>query len=546
MKLLTPAQIRLWDAYTVEHEPVSDYNLMERAASKAASFILAEYSSHKSAIIFCGSGNNGADGLVISRLLLAAGLKVRTILIGSLAGQEILTNNPGKFTPDTETSLADEKTGFPPEAPAKASLFTTSLEQLRVCLGAEISVFEQGTLPAFEPRTLIIDAIFGTAQRLPLPAPVAGLISQINETRADHKAALVLISIDVPTGLPADFCNPPEQIPFRADLTLSFQLPKPSFLLPDTGLYCGRLIILDIGLDLFFTENQQGSYYLTDRDSVNSFFRKRTTFAHKGTYGHSLIIAGSKGKCGAAVLASTACLHAGAGLVTAFIPGRALEILQASTPEVMVLTSKENDYTTDFVQELKPYNAIAIGPGLGQHPDTKSALLDLLKSYTGRLVLDADALNILSGIEGWAILVPEGSILTPHVGEFERLAGKSESAYERLRKQQQLARQTRSVIILKGACTSVCFPNGETWFNTTGNPGMATGGSGDTLTGILCALLSQGYKPEDASCLGVYIHGRAADLAVEKCGETYLAARNIIESLGLAFLELEKDAVYQY
>lgn len=505
MKLLSSVQVKAWDKFTIDNEPVTESDLMERAAAKAASFISGRFVNTKAVYVFCGKGNNGGDGLVISRLLLNEGYRVYTIII-------------------------EYKKGSTP-------LFCEKLSGLKAQPAASIQYLEDEKLPDIEKGSIIIDAIFGTALRLPLPETVASLLKCLNELGTGYHK----ISIDIPSGLQADFCRPPQQTPFKADTTLTFQVPKCSFLLADTGLYCGRLVILDIGLDPEFLREQPGDLQLSDFNSLKSIFKARQTFAHKGTYGHSLIIAGSKGKTGAAVLSTKACVHAGAGLVTVFIPQSALNILQISVPEAMAIESTEAEFSTSFQHHLEPYNAIGVGPGLGQHPETKTAFLELLATSSIPLIIDADALNILAGCTDWEQLIPPGSILTPHPGEFDRLTGKSATALDRLLMQQHLALKTKSVIILKGAYTSVCLPNGETWFNTTGNPGMATGGSGDTLTGILTALRSQGYSAESSSRLGVFIHGLAADLATETYSQISLSAGLIIDFLGKAFLKFEKE-----
>lgn len=505
MKLLTSVQVHEWDQFTITHEPISEYDLMERAAAKAASFISGHFSHQLPVYVFCGKGNNGADGLVISRKLIENGFKVVTFII--------------------EYS----KTATP--------LFSRNHIALQGYPGSEIIHLTNAELPVLDKEAVIIDAIFGSSLRLPLPLVVAYIVRQLNVCSIDNQFKVV--AIDIPTGLEANLCQPPVESPLRADITLSFQIPKYSFLLPDTGIYCGDITIIDIGLDEKFLAGQLSDYFLSDFNSLKKIFKKREKFAHKGNFGHSLIIAGSKGKTGAAVLAAKGCLHAGAGLVSVFIHKSGLNTVQISVPEAMAVESNETDYATGFDQNLTTYNSIAVGPGLGQQEQTRTALLKLLKNYTKPLILDADALNILSGCENWQTLIPENSILTPHPGEFDRLMGKSLTALDRLKKQQELAITTRSVIILKGAYTSICFSTGETWFNTTGNPGMATGGSGDTLTGILCALRSQGYSAENASRLGVYIHGDAADLAAGVHGQNALSAGMLSDFLGKAFKKFE-------
>lgn len=510
MILLRPEQIRLWDSYTIKHEPISELELMERAAGKAAAWLISRYSKLTPVTVFCGKGNNGGDGLVIARLLLQRGFRVQTCII--------------------EYS---ESSSF---------CFQENLEKLAAEPAAVIVHINNAATLALQPGSLLIDAIFGTAMRLPVPLLVAEIINRINalssmELKSGERAELV--SIDIPSGLSAEFCAPPDQTPVHAAHTLSFQVLKPSFLLPDTGVFCGNLILLDIGLPDSFLASQTSSFHIIDSFLVKSLFKQRLTFSHKGIYGHSLIIAGSRGKMGAAVLAARGCLHSGVGLLTVLVPSAGTDVLQQAVPEAMVMVGENSGHISSVTVDFTSFSSIVIGPGIGTHPQTREVLLHLLRGCPKPIVIDADALNILSSFNSWTELIPEGSILTPHVGEFDRLAGRSITSFERLQKQQQLSVKTRSVIILKGAYTSVCLPCGETWFNTTGNPGMATGGSGDTLTGILGALLSQGYTAADAARIGVFIHGRAGDLAAIDISQTALSAGLLITYLGKSFCELE-------
>ena len=265
--------------------------------------------------------------------------------------------------------------------------------------------------------------------------------------------------------------------------------------------------------------------------------KARDKFSHKGSYGHALIAAGSYGKMGAAVLSVKAALHSGAGLVTARIPKCGYDIMQISNPEAMVIVSGENELQQ--VPDLTAFTSIAVGPGIGTSENTVDFLKNLLQQFRQPLVLDADALNIISGNEALLELIPENSVLTPHVGEFRRLVGVWNSDDEKMEKLIALSVRHKVVTILKGANTTVVSAEGKTYINNTGNPGMAKGGSGDVLTGIIISLLSQAYSSTDAAVLGVYIHGLAGDFAKTDLGETAMTASDIISNLPKAFKTLE-------
>jgi len=285
-------------------------------------------------------------------------------------------------------------------------------------------------------------------------------------------------------------------------------------------------------------EQTESVYNFLTKEFISGKIKRREKFSHKGTYGHALLIAGSYGKMGASVLASQACLRSGVGLLTSHVPRLGYEIIQNSVPEAMISI---DPFETVFseVPELSPFSAIGIGPGLDKMPETQFALKALLQAKPNKLIIDADALNILSENQDWYGLLPENTILTPHPKEFERLAGPSSNSFQRLQIQLQFSAKYNVIVVCKGANTCITFPDGRVFFNSTGNPGMATGGSGDVLTGIIVGLLAQNYSPEDATLIGVYLHGLAGNLAATEFGEYSLIAGDIISHLGKAFLQLE-------
>ena len=293
-----------------------------------------------------------------------------------------------------------------------------------------------------------------------------------------------------------------------------------------------------IGLHPDIIENTETPYSLVSEDDIVGTFPSRKRFSHKGTYGHALLIAGSQGKMGAAVLSAQACLRSGAGLITTHIPKRGELIMQTSFPEAMLSLDENKEHFSSF-PDLNPYTAIGIGPGLGQNSETFCALEKLIQACHKPLVLDADALNIIAANESLMKQIPAHSILTPHPKEFDRLTDNSDCDYERLIKAQNFAMEHEVNVVLKGAFTATCTASGNIYFNNSGNPGIATAGSGDVLTGIILGLLTQGLEPEVAAIAGVFLHGTAGDLASAFHSEESMIASDIIEMIGKAFKQLK-------
>lgn len=360
----------------------------------------------------------------------------------------------------------------------------------------------------------------------------AAVVKYINASRAQ------VVAIDIPSGLMGEdnTYNVRPNI-LRADVTLSIQLPKLSFLFPENEDIVGEWELLDIGLKQSYIDTAATDYSIIEEADIRSLIKPRKRFAHKGSFGHGLLIAGSYGMAGASILSAKACLKAGIGLLTVHVPIHNHDLLQTTVPEAIVQTDIHERY---FAQptHLNRYSALAIGPGLGQEEDTALAMMEQIQGSTLPMVLDADAINILSTHRNWLSRLPKRCILTPHLGELERLIGKCMDTYERLTKVKELAAYLQSYIIVKGAWTAIATPEGNFYFNPTGNPGMATGGSGDVLTGILLGLLAQGYNQEDACRLGVYIHGMAGDIAAEAKTEIGMTANDIVEALPLAWKKI--------
>lgn len=503
MKIFTAAQIREADAFTIAHEPISSPNLMERAAGKCAAWLEDHYSPRHPIYIFCGKGNNGGDGLVIARLLLDHGYTVSTGIL----------QHSAKASADQQLQLQ-----------ALLEHYPTGIYEI-----GDVSDF-----PDIPPDAVIIDAIFGTGMSRPIEGWVAGVIHHLNDQRQKH----TIIAIDMPSGLIADESNPHTAV-VQAHYTLSFEFYKLAFLLPENAPYAGEVHILPIGLHPDYITQTPARYHLSDREIMRTIYRPRDPFAHKGTYGHALLIAGSYGKMGAAVLSAKACLRAGVGLLSCHIPKCGYDIMQISEPCAMCITDEDAHYNTHFNSDINiaSYKTIGIGPGLDTQPGTLKSLELLLNSWQRPMVIDADALNILSVYPYLLYKVPAGSILTPHPKEFERLFGPSVNDTARLTLLSKQAVGLQIYIILKGRYTAIACPDGAVYFNNTGNPGMATGGSGDVLTGILTGLLAQDYSPKAAALLGVWLHGYAGDLAAAHLSQEAMTAADIINWLGKAFQE---------
>lgn len=502
MKILSTKQLRDADQFTIENEPISSIELMDRASFGCAEWIEKMYSTANPFAFFCGTGNNGGDGLAIGRMLSQKGFNVRILIIGKI-----------------ENASKDFKINY------------SRIDQQKIEI-RHITVL--AAFPEFTENELIVDAIFGTGLNKPIHGLIKDVIIKINETKND------VISIDIPSGLFGEDneTNDSKSI-IQATHTLTFEQPKLAFLLPDFGIHTGRWHIINIGLSPTFKEQSKSDFYLLSKEFIKTKFKFRDKFSHKGTYGHALIISGSIGKMGACVLSTKAALRSGVGLITALVPKCGNEIIQITNPEAMCeLSSEENFLAGDLSWEN--YSAIGIGPGIGKERKTMQLIEHLFQNYSGPLVLDADALNIISEYDSLFNKIPENSILTPHPKEFDRLFGKSDSAFSRLNKQMEQAKKLKCFVVLKGTYTSICGPDGVVYFNNTGNSGMAKGGSGDVLTGLLTGLLAQGYSTEDTCKIGVWIHGLAGDFASRKKNEITMTAMDLIDCLTDAFEEIVK------
>jgi len=500
MKIFTAAQIRACDSYTIHAEAIHSSELMERAATKAVTWIKDHYNRDTLFVVLCGAGNNGGDGLAIARLLHLRGHGVKAFLL----------HLSKDLSPDCQANL----------------------QRLQMTDPALVSIVEQDTFITDIPKHIvIIDAILGTGLNRPVQGWIATFINHINQLPNKK------IAIDIPSGLPADIIPDKDAAVLQADETLSFQFYKRSFLHPESGIFAGNIHILDIGLSKTFIEGTHTQYNTLEEKNIKSIYKPRKQFSHKGTYGCVLVAGGSYGKMGAITLSAKAALHAGAGLVTALIPGYGYHILQTAVPEVMCLTSGER--SLEKIEGWEQMTAIGIGPGMGTDDKSAAALSAFMDACKKPVVLDADALNIISKQPELLAKLPKGSVITPHPKEFSRLFGTNTNSMIQVDHARIQAMRYNINIVLKGHHTAVITTEGDCWYNMTGNAGMATGGAGDVLTGIITGLHAQGYEPHEAAMLGVYLHGLAGDLAAKELSQESLAAGNIIDYLGKAFLSIQ-------
>jgi NAD(P)H-hydrate epimerase len=501
MKILNAEQIRAWDQYTMEHEPIVSIDLMERAATKCFEWLENNSWFVHSFSVFCGKGNNGGDGLAIARMLAERGCTVSVnILEFGHKGTEDFQANLARLhqIPSVTIQFIQDETNF--------HLVSTD--------------------------TVIIDALFGSGLTRPLEGITAKLVDHINNS------GCTVIAIDIPSGMSVDRSSKGNTI-VKADHTLSFQCYKPVFLIAENAAFLGEVVILDLGLKPEFLSSIDTRFELTDNAIISSIYKPRNRFTHKGNFGHAMIIAGSYGKMGAAVLSAKACLRSGVGLLTCFIPKCGYDILQTAVSEAMLMTDTNSSIITKVDDHISGYDSIGIGPGLGTASETRTAIKELLSVYKKPLVIDADGLNGLS-MEKSLPTLPSNSILTPHPKEFERLFGECKDDFERIEKAVANAKLLNCLIVLKGHHTFIATPGGKGYFNNTGNAGMATAGSGDVLTGILTGLLAQGYSSEQAAILGVWLHGLAGDIAAKQFSQEAMIAGDIIDNIGNAYKQLEQ------
>lgn len=491
MKIFTNTQIRQLDALTIEREPIASIDLMERAAENLRREITREITVNTPLLVLSGPGNNGGDGLAIARMLLQTGYDVRAILLrGDTLSKDCAENwqRLNRF--------------FPTNCEVRQGSFHS---------------------PAIQPDVVIVDALFGSGLSRPLEGIYKEAVVWIN--RVSNR----VISIDLPSGLDGDGSVIDGESVVKADLTLTLQFPKFAMFFAENEPYIGAWRMVDIGLHRESVSEMRTDYNYFQADDAKMMLKTRTRFSHKGSYGHALVWAGKKGMAGAAILATKAALRGGTGLVSVHSVADNRVILQTAVPEAIFV---------EQVKGLDAYSACAFGPGLGVDESTAEMLFEMLSNMTSPCVIDADALNIVARNPNYLDFIPVNSILTPHPREFERLFGLSSHSMERMEKARLMAVRHQLVIVLKGANTAVVTPDGCVSFNSTGNPGMAVGGMGDVLTGIILGLLAQGYSSEESAKLGVFLHGLAGDLTLLEQSVESLLPSDLLDTLGAAFQRL--------
>jgi hydroxyethylthiazole kinase-like uncharacterized protein yjeF len=503
MKIFTPAQIHELYQYTVEHDSIKSIDLTERIAKSLTRAIMDEWTEQTPVVVFAGPNENGAQAMAVARLLAEAGYKVAVYLFN-------IHNELNDNCKINRQRIEDGK---------------------RVAKFTEIK--EQFDPPELSDRMLIVDGLFGADLKKPLVGGFASLVKYINQSPAQ------VVSIDVPSGLMSeDNTNNIRSNIIKADLTLTIQQKKLCMMFADCRPFIGRLRVIDVRLSPDYIQKASTPYTTLEESFVRRLQRERDDFANKGTMGSALIIAGSYGMAGAAILATRACYRAGAGKVTVHVPRLNNDIMQISVPEAIVQPDHEDEYFSESVDSDR-YDAVGIGPGLGQNENTAIALISQIRRAQCPVVVDADAINILANHQAWTQQLPQGTILTPHPKEFDRICDSNVSSdFDRLYNASQMAQRLQGYILLKGHHSALCLPDGRVLFNTTGNSGMATAGSGDVLTGIITGLLARGYNRQDACILGMYLHGLAGDIAAKDLGKESLMAGDLIRYLPKAFLRL--------
>ena len=501
MKIFSAEQLYEADKITFEKQEITSEELMERAGEQIFNWFQQKLEGALVQIhIFSGIGDNGGDGLVLGRLLIEEGYNVIVYVV----------NCSDKRSPNFLLNYQKFKSITKNDQP--------------------ILMSGEDDFPEINASDIIVDAIFGIGLNRCPGGWVKKLIQYLNKSMAFK------IAIDIPSGLFSNLPLKDQDAILKADHTLTLQVPKLAFFLPETGVYVGNFDVLDIGLDSEYFLKTKALAELISKEEAKRLYKPREKFGYKGTYGHALIIAGSYGKIGAAVLSSLAAFKIGAGMVTTFIPQCGYTILQTSIPEAMVITDIEEEFISNIKIDFEP-SAIGVGMGIGKNEATVKALKELFKGNKIPFIIDADALNNISENKELLKLLPKNSILTPHPGELKRLIGNWKNDYDKLEKVKKFSKKHEVIVVIKGAYSITVFGD-ELYINISGNPGMGTAGSGDVLSGLITGLLSQAYDPLLASVFGVYIHGCAGDIAAEKMGYEAMLAGDIIDNISEAYLYL--------
>jgi hydroxyethylthiazole kinase-like uncharacterized protein yjeF len=498
MKILSVKQIREADIYTIENEPVASIDLMERASKKVVDWLTENFSNQNKVVVLAGSGNNGGDGLAIARLLYEQNYTVKVVLVMGEKGSKDFEINLSRLSSINAVDITSE-------------------------LSSDDNFKD----------TIFIDAIFGSGLSRPIEGNIAEFIHKVNGMEG------VKIAVDIPSGIFADEPSLGNTI-FIADYTLSFQVPKLAFMIAENQKFIGHFEILNIGLSNDYINNCISDYSIYELTNTIKSSIKVESIAHKGDRGRACIIAGGHARMGATILAAKGALHSGIGLLTVQACPHCIEIIQIQIPEALILED-ENEYALGSFLKYEKQDVLVFGPAVGFANKTVALLKEILKSYQGQLILDADAISILAQNREMLELLPEGAILTPHHGEFRRLVGNYSNNFEALMQLKSFCMHHKVVVILKGKYSAVCDANGKISFNTSGNPGMAKGGSGDLLCGILAGLAPRINNPYKTAKLAVFLHGIAGDISLKKYGDNYMTPSTMILNLKEAYKLLETN-----
>lgn len=498
MKVLSAQQIQALDQFTIQNEPIASHALMWRAATawvnelKATSYFK---NLGKQVCILVGPGNNGGDGLCIAKLLAESGFEC-TIL--------------GPY--ETQKTSADFQYYWPLVSQAANCTEVTSIE-------------------SFTAFDWVVDALFGSGLNKPIIGQYAKIIENLN-------AAIVpVFSVDIPSGLFSEYNNQNNGAIVEATCTISFEVPKLAFFFAENAKNLGQVILTEIGLNQAFKNELPSSVFVVTTALIQEIYTPRSEHSHKGNFGHSLLIGGAFGKGGAIQLAAKACLLCGSGLTTVVSADCNYTALQVAVPEAMFVSGGAEKEVVQLPQKLN-YSAYGIGPGLGANGSTQNCVKSLLLQANGNVVVDADALNILAENKTWLEFLPPNTILTPHPKEFDRLFGAHKTHEERFKTAQKMAVQCQCIVVLKGRYSMVFTPQQQIFINTTGNSGLAKGGSGDTLTGIITSLLAQGYTANEAAIFGNWLLGAAANRLQVKLGAESCLASTVAQEIPFVFKEL--------
>lgn len=495
MKILTVPQIREADQFTILNEPISSIDLMERASIAVANWVKDNYTTEHEIVVLAGSGNNAGDGLAVARLLSELKYKVTVSLVHGETGSVEFEYNLNRLKDETTVSITS------------------------------------GLLTDFPFKVIFMDAILGSGLSKPIEGVLSSFINIINNTKG------VKVAVDISSGLFADKASTNQTI-FKADYTLTFQFPKLAFMMPENHEFVGDFHVLDIGLHHEFISKVSTDYSIFKPTVVLQEKLKVSSVAHKGNRGRATIVAGGHGRMGATLLAAKGALHSGIGLLSVQSCPTCINVIHNHIPEALVLKD-ENEYALGSYLEYENQEVVVMGPAIGLADKTIRLLRELLESYKGQLILDADAITILAEHRELLEILPEGTILTPHLGEFRRLVGDYSNSFDTLMQLSSFCKHHKVVVVLKGMYSAVCNQEGKISFNSTGNQGMAKGGSGDLLCGILAGISPRIKNPFETAQLAVFLHGLAGDISLEQYGDNFMTPSTMISNLKDAFRQLE-------